>query len=99
VRLHKARCTRKAQRIIREAYGITRRGPRAPVRFELLGDSVALAVVRTGSANGPLSIKVARELPDGRVSRLLKECRGGFPSVSEQIRYFETLYARYGAPQ
>jgi hypothetical protein len=99
VRLHKARRTRKAQRIIREAYGIARHGRRVPIRFELLGDSVALAVVRVGPWNGPVSIKVARQLPDGRVSRMLKECRAGFPTVSEQIRYFETLYARYGAPQ
>lgn len=99
MRLHKARQVQKAQRIIREAFGITRTGDRLPIRYELLGNSVALAVVRQRACNAPVVIKVARELPDGRVSRMLKECRSGFPSVGEQIRYFESLYARYGAPQ
>lgn len=102
MRLHKARQAQKARRIIREAFGITRTGARLPVRYELLGNSVALAVVRQKPSlgvGGSVVIRVARQLPNGRVSRMLKECRSGFPNVGEQIRYFESLYERYGAPQ
>jgi hypothetical protein len=98
--LYRAQRAQLAARIIRKAYGISRgRGPRVPVRFELLGDAVALAVVHDRRKSGTTFIKVARVLPDGRVQRMLKECRGGFASLKEQVQYFETLYRKYGAPQ
>jgi hypothetical protein len=87
----------KAKRIIRHAYGRTRASQ--AIRFELLGDFVAVAVVRDVTATAEVVIKVARELPDGRASRMLKESRKGFASVREQIRYFESLYERFGNPE
>jgi hypothetical protein len=87
----------KARRIIRDAYGRTRE--RQALRFELLGESVAIAIVPEPSAAGAINIKVARLLPDGRASRMLKESRRGFSSVRDQIKYFETMYQRYGNPE
>jgi hypothetical protein len=100
VRTRQAHRAQRAELIIRRAYGI-RRGEtrRQPVRFELLGDCVAVAVVKDTRDAPCIAIKVARELPDGSVKRMLKECRTGFASLKEQIRYFETLYQRYGPPQ
>ena len=94
---YKAHRVLKARRIIRDAYGQAR--ARQALRFELLGESVALAVVPETNADGVIRIKVARELPDGRVSRMLKESRAGFATVREQIKYFESLYQRYGSPE
>lgn len=89
----------RAQQIIGKAYGIRRGDPRhAQVRFELLGDAVALAVVRNRTEEHTVVVKVARQLPDGRVTRLLKESRRGFENLKEQILYFEALYERYGSP-
>lgn len=98
MRTRQAHRAQRAQRIILEAYGI-RRGERQrqPIRYELLGDCVAVAVVRDRRTPGAM-VKVARQLPDGRVRRMLKECRKGFANLKEQIRYFETLYQRYGPP-
>ena len=93
----KAHRVLKARRIIRDAYGRTR--AQQALRFELLGESVALAVVPETRADGTIRIKVARELPDGRVARMLKESRVGFSSVRDQISYFEALYKRYGQPE
>ena len=87
----------KARRIIRHAYGRTRAAQ--AIRFELLGESVAVAVVRDDSPDAEVAIKVARVLPDGRVSRMLKESRKGFSSVRDQITYFESLYERFGNPE
>jgi hypothetical protein len=98
VRLENARRAQKARRIISQAYRLDPRRGRNPVRYELLGDSVALAVLRTNEPDAPVIIRLARQLPDGRVSRLLKETRAGFRSIEEQIRYFESLYQRYGNP-
>jgi hypothetical protein len=93
----KAHRVLKARRIIRDAYGLAR--ARQALRFELLGESVAIAVVPEVHAEGTIRVKVARVLPDGRVSRMLKESRIGFASVRDQIRYFESLYRRYGNPE
>jgi hypothetical protein len=97
-RLHQARRAQIAARIIRRAYGIDRKQTRRfPIRFELVGSAVALAVVRE-YPSGRTVVKVARLLPDGRVQRMLKECRSGFGSLREQHSYFETLYQTYGDP-
>ena len=93
----KAHRVLKARRIIRDAYGRAR--AQQALRFELLGESVALAVVPEPAARGVIRIKVARELPDGRVTRMLKESRAGFTDVRDQIKYFETMYQRYGKPE
>lgn len=92
----KAQRVLKARRIIRVAYGHAR--ALQALRFELLGESVALAVVPEDHVDGPMRFKVARILPDGRVTRMLKESRVGFLNVRDQIRYFESLYQRYGDP-
>jgi hypothetical protein len=71
------------------------------LRFELLGDGVAVAVVKPAHNRGAAAgvhVKVARVLPDGRATRMLKECRKGFASVRDQIEYFESLHQRYGEP-
>jgi hypothetical protein len=94
---HQAHRILKARRIIRDAYGQAR--ARQALRFELLGESVAIAVVPEDNVQGSIRVKVARVLPDGRVSRMLKESRIGFTSIRDQICYFETLYKRYGDPQ
>ena len=94
----KARRIQRAQRIIRQAYNIRRGGSGIqPVRYELLGDAVALVVVRADES-GNVLVKLARELPSGRTKRLAEETRVGFSSVKEQIAYFDALYARYGRP-
>ena len=94
----KARRVQRAQRIIRQAYNIRRGGSGVqPVRYELLGDTVALVVVRTDES-GNVLVKLARELPSGRTKRLAEETREGFASVKDQIAYFDALYARYGRP-
>lgn len=100
MRTRQARRVQRAERIIRAAYGI-RRGDtrRLPVRYELLGDSVAVAVVKDRRTPSGAIVKVAQRLPDGRVRRMLKECRTGFATLKEQIRYFEILYQRYGSPE
>ena len=98
--IRRAQRAQIAARIIKKAYGIERgRGHRVPIRFELLGDSVALAVIQDRRFAGLTLIKVARMLPDGRPQRMLKECRRGFASLKDQLRYFETLYRKYGSPQ
>jgi hypothetical protein len=90
---------KKAERIIRQAYGITRAARiRRPVRFELLGANVAVAVVRDVRCDGPTAVKVARKLEDGRVVQMRKECRKGFESIKEFICYFDSLHERFGNP-
>ena len=98
MRTRQAHRVRKAERIIRKAYGITRGcKKRQPLRFELIGEDVALALVRYRSAGDELVIRLARQMPDGRVVRMLSEChKGGFANLREQIKYYETLYQRYG---
>ena len=92
----KAHRVQRARRIIAAAYGSNR--AREALRFELLGDGVAVAVVKPARSTVGVHIKVARVLPDGRATRMLKECRKGFASVREQIEYFESLHERYGDP-
>jgi len=92
----KAHRVQRARRIIAAAYGSTR--ARQALRFELLGDGVAVAVVKPARSAASVHVKVARALPDGRASRMLKECRKGFASVRDQIEYFESLHQRYGNP-
>jgi hypothetical protein len=86
----------RARRIIVAAYGPNR--AKEAVRFELLGDAVAVAVVRLPRSSTGVHVKVARALPGGRAARMLKECRKGFTSVRDQIEYFESLHERYGDP-
>jgi hypothetical protein len=98
--IRQARRAQRASQITKKAYGIqTGRGRRIPIRYELLGDSVALLIVAGRSVKEPSSIKLAKALPDGRVKRMLKESRiACFGSVKEQIAYSETLYQKYGDP-
>jgi hypothetical protein len=97
--LQKAYRHRKAARIIRVAYGIDRStAPRRVVRYELLGDDVALAIVedrRTGST----LYKLARGMPDGRAKQLRKMSRAGFTTLKEHFAYYDMLYAAFGAPE
>jgi hypothetical protein len=90
----------RAEQIIRDAYGIDRRSPRrTPVRYELLGADVAIAIVRDERAAPRTVVKVARRRPDGRAMQMRKACRNGFRNIREQIAYFETMYALYGTPR
>jgi hypothetical protein len=92
----KAHRVQLARRIITAAYGSSRASE--AVRFELLGDGVAVAVVKAPRSSVGVHVKVARALPGGRAARMLKECRKGFTSVRDQIEYFESLHERYGDP-
>jgi hypothetical protein len=94
---YKAHRALKARRIIRDAYGQARADQ--ALRVELLGESVAIAIVPMREVDNRVRIKVARVLPDGRVTRMLKESRIGFASIREQIKYFESMYKRYGRPE
>ncbi len=67
------------------------------MRYEMLCDGVAVAVVRR-TTDAAVLVRVAKLLPDGRVKQLRKESRAGFRSPREVIAYFESLYARYGNP-
>ncbi len=96
VATEKAHRAQRARRIIAAAYGPSR--VTQAVRFELLGNGVAVAVVRPPRSTFGVHVKVARGLPDGRATRMLKECRKGFSSVRDQIEYFESLHERYGDP-
>jgi len=98
--IRKAHRAQKARRIIKLAYGIDGTSRyRRPVRFELLGDSVALAVVQEMRGKPTLLFKLARLLPDGRVAQMRKESRKGLMSLKEQLRYFDSLYKRFGPPE
>ncbi|HEY4219330.1 MAG TPA: hypothetical protein VGM67_19435 [Gemmatimonadaceae bacterium] len=92
----KAHRVQRARRIIAAAYGSGR--VKEALRFELLGDAVAVAVVKPSRSTAAVHVKVARALPNGRATRMLKECRKGFASVRDQIEYFESLHQRYGDP-
>jgi hypothetical protein len=92
----KAHRVQRARRIIAAAYGVNR--VKEAVRFELLGDAVAVAIIRDPRCTPAVHIKVARALPGGGASRMLKECRKGFANVRDQIEYFESLHERYGSP-
>ena len=92
----KANRVQRARRIIAAAYGSTH--ARDALRFELLGDGVAVAVVKSPRSMAGVHVKVARVLPNDRATRMLKECRKGFVSVRDQIEYFESLHQRYGDP-
>jgi hypothetical protein len=96
----KAHRVQKAERIVRQAYGIDRRSIKLRViRYELLGSDVALAVV-CDLAKGRTIVKVARRLADGRAMQMRKACRNnGFASIKDQLNYFETMYAQYGNPE
>ena len=72
----KAHRVQRARRIIAAAYGMGR--VNEALRFELLGDGIAVAVVRPSRLPAAVHVKVARALPNGRAARMLKECRKGF---------------------
>ena len=91
--------SRVAERIIREAFGVSRPDRnRRPVRYELLGGTVAVAVLRDERAGGQLCIRVARRLADGRAVQMRKASRIGFASIQELLAYFDDIYAQYGKP-
>ena len=93
----KARATNAARRIIRAAYSLNEKTGRVrPVRYELLGSGVAVAVARRKS-DGTVVVKVARWV-DGHARQMRKESRTGFASTREVIAYFDSLYRRYGRP-
>jgi hypothetical protein len=94
----KARASNEARRIIRAAYTLNEQSGRVrPVRYELLGSGVAIAVGIRRSDN-TVVIKVAQQA-EGRCRQMRKESRIGFQSAREIIAYFDALYARYGRPQ
>jgi len=93
------RAALRAKRIIAAAYSVPgRRGNLCPLRYELLASGVAVLVARRRS-DDVVVIRVAVRLPDGRVKQLRGESRVGIKSPREVIAYFETLYAKYGAPR
>jgi hypothetical protein len=94
--LNQAHRARKARRIIQSAFRFSPKARRyVPVRFELIGDCVAVAVLRERGREDQICVKVARLLPDGRAAQMRKECRRGFSTVHAQIDYFESLYRRF----
>lgn len=93
----KARATNTARRIIRAAYSLNEKTGRVhPVRYELLGSGVAVAVGRRKS-DGTVVVKLACQV-NGRCRQMRKDSRAGFASPREIIEYFDSLYERYGRP-
>jgi hypothetical protein len=98
-RTAKAHRARAAERIIRDAYGITRvETARRAVRYELLGTHVAVAIVRDHRNGGRTAVRVACRLTDGRAVQMRKESRTHFSTVKDFLAYFDDMYARFGAP-
>jgi hypothetical protein len=99
-RTDKARHATAAERIIREAYKISRPSTARRVkRYELLSSGVALAIARDERNGGRTFVRVARRLGDGRAVQMRKECRNQFATLKDLLAYFDGIYARYGAPQ
>ena len=99
-RTDKARRSNAAERIIREAYRLSRpRTNQRVMRYELLTSGVALAVTRDERHGGRTFVRVARRLQDGRAVQMRKECRKQLSTVQDVLTYFDGIYARYGAPQ
>lgn len=99
MRTAQAQRVRKAERIIRQAYRMTREtSTRRVVRFELLGSDVAVAVVRDEHAETCAGVRVAQLLPSGRAKQMRKESRKQFATIGDLLSHFDALYAKYGKP-
>ena len=88
----------KARRLIRAAYGIDPKVDAARiVRYDLIGDTVAVVRLRDHVKDSPsMTIRVAQQLPSGRVKQLRKANRTGLTIYPDAFIYLETLHAVYG---
>jgi hypothetical protein len=89
----------KARRLIRAAYGIDPAVDAARViRYDLIGDSVAVVRLKDRTcADGLMTLRVAQELPSGRVKQLRKANRTGLHGYPDIIQHLQALHDAYGA--
>jgi hypothetical protein len=87
-----------ARRIIKKAYGID---PKAAVpriiRYELIGEGVAVILLHEGDAEPTVGLHVAQRLPSGRIRRLRKASRAGVRGYRDVLEHLEALYVQYGS--
>lgn len=89
----------KARRLIRAAYGIDPALDAARViRYDLIGDSVAVVRLKDRAcADGLMTLRVAQELPSGRVKQLRKANRTGLHGYPDIIQHLQALDDAYGS--
>jgi hypothetical protein len=89
----------KARRLIRAAYGIDPAVDAARViRYDLIGDSVAVVRLKHRTcADGLMTVRVAQELPSGRVKQLRKANRTGLHGYPDIIQHLQALDDAYGS--
>lgn len=88
----------KARRLIRAAYGIDPKADAARiVRYDLIGDAVAVVRLRGLVVDPPsMTIRVAQQLPSGRVKQLRKANRTSMAVYPDAFDYLEALHDAYG---
>jgi hypothetical protein len=89
----------KARRLIRAAYGIDPALDAARViRYDLIGDSVAVVRLKDRTrTDGLMTLRVAQELPSGRVKQLRKANRTGLHGYPDIIEHLQALDDAYGS--
>ncbi|HTR78717.1 MAG TPA: hypothetical protein VMH39_11425 [Gemmatimonadaceae bacterium] len=89
-----------ARRIIKQAYGIDpKRTAARIVRYELIGESVAVVVLREDGPESTIEVRVAQRLTTGRVIQLEHANRCGLRGYREIVEHLEALYHEYGTPK
>jgi len=96
-----ARRVMKARRIIHRAYRLGERPTPRPMRYELIGDHVAVVVL--ANAERPqhdvaVSLWVARELKSGGARKIRTDSRDNLDNYREVVAHLELLQKKYGAP-
>ena len=91
----------KARRLIRAAYGIDPTLDAARViRYDLIGYSVAVVRLKDSTcadgADGLMTLRVAQELPSGRVKQLRKANRTSLHGYPDIIMHLQALDDAYG---
>lgn len=97
-----ARRVLKARRIIQRAYRLKpdQTDPK-PVRFELIGENVALVVLATKcpqSQNTATNILVAKTTQSGRTRKLPDDSRQELTNFRDVVAHLESLHKKYDAP-
>ncbi len=88
----------KARRLIRVAYGIDPRADAARiVRYDLIGDAVAVVrLCERPPDRVSMTIRVAQQLPCGRIKQLRKANRTGLLIYPDAFDYLQSLHDDYG---
>lgn len=97
-----ARRVMRARRIIHRAYRIGGKTAHPhPIRYELIGDSVAVVVLadqHRPARHVAVSLWVARESKSGRARKLRGDSRDNLDSYRDVVAHLELLQKKYGAP-